>query len=228
MKPQIAISTIPEQFRPSFIRLGTLTDDQFVEIKAALSDAPFSVRVRSLSDALSAQVHSIAPTELHDILAAAASLLSVLERYEISPEELSKTIRGLLMGYDPATSPEMGDAFADRLLILLRSSQLYLAAKAGGLLTDNNSSYLSARIISDMRPLFGLSADKEPEAALIVHSLHVHALSGSGDEEDIYVALDSRDLQDLISVLERAVKKEKLLASFMEHSKITALDLQDE
>jgi hypothetical protein len=228
MKPTIAISNIPEQFRPFFIKLSELKNEQFEEIKGALANAPFSAQIRPLSDAVSPQVPSISSPEIYGILSAVASLFSVLERFEISTETLSDSIKGLVLASEPTLTPEQGQTFSSRLGALLKSDRLCLAAKAIGLSVENNSSYLSARIVTDMRPLFDLSAESEPQAALIVHSLHLHALSGGGDEQDIFITLDSDDIQDLISLLRRAEQKEKFLTSLMERAQITALDLSTE
>lgn len=55
--------------------------------------------------------------------------------------------------------------------VLASDSALSASAKAVGLLNDNPRNYLFGRVLTDMRPVFGVSVEEEPIAMAIVHTL---------------------------------------------------------
>ena len=83
--------------------------------------------------------------------------------------------------------------------------------KAASALTAHESPFESARVFTDVRPIFGeqdpVSENARPRAAVLVHMLQLR-LAGEEARREIYVALDNRDLQTLIDALNRANGKE--------------------
>lgn len=107
-------------------------------------------------------------------------------------------------------APEEERKLHERLVSLLSTGQLDIAAKALGVLNDNQRSYVIARILSDLRPVFHDNVAQGPAAFVVVHSLKVEFVE-SRRQQEFFVTLDGRDLQALMRTLQRALEKDREL-----------------
>jgi hypothetical protein len=113
--------------------------------------------------------------------------------------------------------PKGGDwsSFKERLIRLLDTDQsLAVTAKAADVMTQQAHSYCSARVITDLRPVFKTDPGEVPEAALVIHTLKITFHEGDKVNQ-FFVALDSKDVRDLRDLLDRAEQKERALAAVM-------------
>jgi hypothetical protein len=110
-----------------------------------------------------------------------------------------------------------------RLLAL--DKPLGVSAKALGVMTDHANIFRNARIISDLRPVFGSDPVRTPVAATIVHTLKIQ-FNEKGGGRAFFVALDTNDLKRLRSVVERALIKDRALRRFITTSELSFLDAQ--
>jgi hypothetical protein len=116
---------------------------------------------------------------------------------------LSVRLRGLL---------ETGDG------IVVTSKALELMTEYDRIFCQNG-----ARVVSDIRPVF--STDLHPKAAVIVHQLRIaYHEGGQTEPRQFFVALDSSDLRQLKSVLERAEEKEQQLRATVEAAQMVCPD----
>src|SRR5690606_37680681 len=84
-----------------------------------------------------------------------------------------------------------------------------VTSKAWVVIREYERTYCSGRVLTDLRPVFGLDSD-QPAAFVVAHNLRISF--HRGDElEEFFVALRSKDLQDLKQVLERASQKDRQL-----------------
>lgn len=103
------------------------------------------------------------------------------------------------------------DSFSEHLHALLQPNDaLGVTAKALSVRSEYENVYCSARILTDLRPVFGRDASKSPEAAAIVHTLRI-TYHAAGDYKEAYFALDALDLSQLRGLIHRAEMKEKTL-----------------
>ena len=115
----------------------------------------------------------------------------------------------------------------NNLLVLLgRNNALLVTAKALNVLTDYDSIYRDARILTDSRPIFGNELEEEPLATMVAHTLKINYMK-NGSLESAYIALDANDLRKLQEVLDRALHKESVLKSISRNNNITFLDVAD-
>jgi hypothetical protein len=149
-----------------------------------------------------------------------------------SPEKVVSDVLAAAKSADPDDDKqdeewlsEEGEAhLRDALVKLLSTKQLDVAAKAVGVLNDNQRSFIVARVLSDIRPVFQDDVVKGPAAAVLVHSLKVEFLE-SGRPKEFFVTLDGQDLRSLLKIVQRALEKDhqlqKLLAKlnipYLEH-----------
>jgi hypothetical protein len=109
------------------------------------------------------------------------------------------------------------ELFRTRAKEILRIEPLDLIIKAHSVLQEHSSTFSSARVVSDIRGVFEDEVVEAPRAAVIVHMLNI-SYNNAGRREAIAVALDEKDVEHLISVLERARAKSKVLKSTIEKS----------
>ena len=111
------------------------------------------------------------------------------------------------------------------LFELLNHSETELSAKAIYLLLEQDKVYTSARILTDLRPVFGGAKISSPKAAVILHTLKLE-FSENGNESSFHIALDTLDIKNLIEVLTRAKAKELELKTHIEKSGLKYIEIK--
>lgn len=116
---------------------------------------------------------------------------------------------------------------ADRLLSIFSRPGFVLIALASSLRAEDEFSYCTSRIVSDLRPVFTPSDDTEPIAALIQHSLkfEVHI---DGRIQSVLIAVDARGLDELANNIKRAARKAEFLRRIAHESDLPVIDLHEE
>ena len=108
------------------------------------------------------------------------------------------------------------ESFTEKLATLLRSEIFVGAAKVADLQTESERIFCHARILTDLRPVFGTEVEKGPRAVMVTHNLKIaFHLSGRKGDHDFYVMLDSSDLAELKRVISRAEAKAKTLRAII-------------
>lgn len=92
-------------------------------------------------------------------------------------------------------------------------------SKALQILMGNERNFVGARIFTDIRPVFRENPSDPPAGAVIVHMIGLNYMEGSVRKE-IFLALDSSDLQTLKNVIERASLKEACLLTLLSKSEL--------
>jgi hypothetical protein len=150
-------------------------------------------------------------TDVKKIAEALISMYMAKAGYETPLDEFIDGIADSLetvSNPDLRLAPEEKDAFKEKLGILLNAEVFGIIAKADDLLTENERIFCRARILTDLRPVFGTDVDKGPVAMLITHSLKIsfHESGRKGDHF-FYVSLDDADLSALKDIISRAEAK---------------------
>ena len=113
--------------------------------------------------------------------------------------------------------------FIQRLASLLVLDSLNTTAlKAKELQLESERTFCEARIITDIRPVFGDNIDEAP-TIMIVHTLKIgfHV----PEHKDMYVALDAADIIGLKKTLGRAEEKANKLKTILDAAGIRSIDL---
>jgi len=131
--------------------------------------------------------------------------------------ELSPAIRKKLdKAGDDAKVTEV-QKFIDNLSeLFVAKSAIRISAKARDLFTENQANFRSARIISDIRPVYDEEEGRLPlpENAFINHNLKI-AYSEEAENKQAYYSLDSNDLIKLKIQIDKALKKEEQLSELL-------------
>jgi hypothetical protein len=154
-------------------------------------------------------------TKLLDVLVA---LYEIKSQRDISVEVFVDEVCNAMENLDkPELRLEHSDRpdFAGKLLTLLNAEVFALVAKAHDLATEDERTFCHARILTDLRPVFGPAVEDGPKAMIVMHTLKLafHQQGSNDDHGEFYVALDAEDLQTLRTLIDRAEAKAKSLAS---------------
>jgi hypothetical protein len=121
-------------------------------------------------------------------------------------------------------------SIAKRLRDALATKAIEISSKALSVLVANERLMCHARVMSDIRPVFGQD-ELNPSACLILHHLKI-AFHEHGDYEhtsDMYVTLEHSDLMKMRDVIDRALQKHEKLVELAKKSDTPVLSFnQDE
>jgi hypothetical protein len=121
---------------------------------------------------------------------------------------------GLKRGGDESAVIDLGGWF-DKVKVafqkLLESEAVIVPAKARSLGADFEKVYSSAKVVTDIRPIFTEDRSKVL-GAVVLHNLCLHYFDANSDVNDLQVrlALDSDDIEKLIEELREGLKKARV------------------
>ena len=202
------MSFIPRDERPSLALLAGLKDEQASELAGALSAAPDELGGDELIQHVIDGTPSVDAADVRRILTAVRQVASAREVLEVQPDVfLNDIAEG--MGEIEEDRLRLDETerhrLRERLTALTESSAMEIHAKARSLQQDQENSYCRARIITDLRPIFGSDVRQSPKAVLVAHTLRITYHHGSrGTLRDLFLTLRTEDLEHLGELLERA------------------------
>ncbi len=216
---------IPERYQAGVSKIRKLDDRTVRDIRKALDSVVTSQEASDISPmqrpdsvAISA-VTSVSQTNLEDFKQIAESLNALYGvraardvPVEIFVEEVSDALERL-------DSPDLKlphserSSFQEKLSILLNAEVFGIISKAYDLRTDDERVFCHARILTDLRPIFGQVIEDGPRGMVVVHLLKLGFHRGNERHQEFYVSLDGDDLKTLRGVIDRAEAKAKTLKS---------------
>ena len=119
--------------------------------------------------------------------------------------------------------PEQVDIFQQRLASLLRNEPLRVRSKAKSLLFESPNIFQSARVMTDLRPVFGGGKDLSISGTIIKHDLKIEFFDRESYKQ-FFVTMDDADIRRLKLTLDRAERKAELLRSLLERFEISDLN----
>jgi hypothetical protein len=221
---------IPEAAVVGLRKLASLSDEQFQELYAAFQSIPIQIRHHSIFDDRGIKPTTIPTADFTSIKAAVYPLFLggstvpvPLSEYVSDVAEAVKEKPAKEEDVEPF-SDNLVTVLKDRLNKLLDISSTRIVAKAYDVLTEHGYTYNSGRVLTDVRPVFSEDAEVLPKSAVIVHMLNIDHLEGS-DRKTFVVALDTKDIEELIDVLERAKKKTTSLKTIITSAGMAYVDV---
>lgn len=214
---------IPDRYLSGLETIISLTDEKVGELLSALQDAPPKILPPILSQSIAPKVQSIPINDLTSIIDTLLSLYYTKLHHDSSPEEMAEDI---FMAADESYIGELEsftsgrEQLKTRLTKLLSVPSLDILSKALVVLRSNEKVFHDARIITDIRPVFGLDPEQLPAAAVILHMLNI-TYHHEGDIKELYIACDTDDLESLREVINRADLKAESLKSLLATANIT-------
>jgi hypothetical protein len=222
--------TIPEARREGFVAISSLTMDVINELTQCLEQIPASLFDPDsvVEKVITAKLKLIDEEKVALVVETALTLFSPLI-------ESGKPIQEFLDDLIEATNEAVAAGelninedgkinLRDNLFALLTVPSIGLSAKATSVLFENERSVLSSKLISEVRPIFGIEEDSIG-GAVIVHTLRLEYFAkGDGCQNNFYIQLDDSDLDDLIFKLERAKNKSLKIKEMLRLSSTPLID----
>jgi hypothetical protein len=170
-------------------------------------------------------ITNLSPVDAQLVLDAVNSLFRVRAYGDVSVDEFVSDVCEALREEGELKANDES-RFRDRLVRLLSVEALDVGAKAAILRVEYGNVFCDARILTDVRPVYGKSVSAAPEAMIIMHTLKIayHRGSAGGHLSEFYVALSPDEISDLRAALDRAEEKEKSLRSVIGVSKIRLIE----
>jgi hypothetical protein len=215
---------IPKEETKSIAKLKALSNaslERFVTVLNAA--APISD-----PDEMAASVAKQLPSMPIDALAAMLqSLYKLYQIREISGVEPSRFLRDFIdaarTNEQLKINPKELVRFESIMKRLMDIEPLKIVAKAFRLQRDGERLFCTAKVLSDIRPVFSEDPTSAPRGAVLTHTLNLGYHEGRGHRE-FHVILDSRDLEELSDVIARAQAKDKTLRETLKGFHLPALD----
>jgi hypothetical protein len=206
--------TIPDPIIQGLETTARLSDESFRELVSALEGVPLKIRSNRIFDDSNFELKTVSEVDKRLIRDALMPLYLARLNTNVPVSTFTDDVLQALERKTDGTSAESISKLGERLRELLSIEKLNLITKAHDVLTEHSQTYGKARIISDIRPVFGEDIQEGAAAAVIVHMLNI-VYYQAGKRNDFVVALDSKDVEQLMETLKRAEEKAKLLESFI-------------
>jgi hypothetical protein len=214
--PSIAI---PEFYQPALAKIASMSEGEVEQLRSALEKA----RPTPNPEVLVANVRlglKVDFPDLHDIIQALASMRTAISNGRTSVEAFAQDVARSFP--DSKQSKKAQEGLRKRLIALLTTEPLALSAKAGNVQHHYERLFASARIVTDLRPVF-FEDRTEVAGTMIVHNLSITYLN-RGHYQDEFFALDGPDLKLLRKILDRAELKAEALKKLAEETGTTYLE----
>jgi hypothetical protein len=199
---------IPERHSGTIGSLLSLSEEDFERLLAALGTEPPVLEADEVTERVSTELPELADAD------ALVELLFVLhlirQSRDLSVEEFGPVLREAGGMPDDESARER---LAERILQALAVPTLKLTAKAVDLVVSNERTLRSARIVTELRPVFEDDPAVEPRAGVLVHRLELSYMGPDGEWGAFHVAMDDEDVTHLLRTAARAQAKAETMTA---------------
>jgi hypothetical protein len=209
---------LPDSLAAGLREIAELSDSVFEEFLSLLRSIRTEIKQYRVFDDADITLPALADGGKSIKGAAFALLLSRGRRHDPVDEFVADLIDTVssTAGFE-STSLEI---LKRRATAILNIESLDLVARAHDVLLEHSNIFSSARIVSDLRPVFGETVTEPPLAVVLVHMLSI-AFRSAGRRENFVVALNDKDIHALLQVLERAKTKSATLQESVKRADMT-------
>ena len=219
--------TIPESAYEPIRNLVALDQQDFEAFISGLSSASPSISTFALSRHISARCPKVPLSLIASIVSQIMAMEYLKQESEMDAHEFAVAIAASALA---AASEEFEFNESDAGILESRLTKIFesdrileLNTKAVAILTDHDNLFLSAKILTDARPVFN-NEGSELEAMAVVHMLRIH-FEHNNSHEDFFAALDVADLRGLKQIIERAEKKAEVLKRTFKTANVPYIDI---
>jgi hypothetical protein len=209
---------IPKEQVEALEEIINFAPAQFDTLLAALAAVPLSVDLVSFEDAVIPKIRSLSKNS-QGLLRALVALNVTRAHSEPPISEFVNDTLDALREEGKLVKQEAISKATERITKLLSVDALTIATKGIHLLLDRERIFNHARILTDVRPIFGPQVTEAPAATLITHTLKISYYHDDG-MTDFYLALDDDDISELEEVLRRARTKAETLTKTLASANI--------
>ena len=198
------IIRIPDRDKESLTRLFGLSSSDAGLLAAELRKGRPTVSVREFAAQIN--VPGVPSETVEGVVGVLVSLLATAEIRQRSAEELAAEVVKAARAQSILTNEESEDRLRS---LLTADSALSVTAKAIAISSEHERVFTSARILTDLRPIFA-GTPPQPKAAVVTHTLRIESHKEEGHTSEFF-GLDVGDLRTLRDTIDRAISKEDSL-----------------
>lgn len=219
--------SIPDKDIATLQKLASLSKNEKLKLLNAIKETEPTLQLERLNTKI-AKKTNLDKQELLPIIKMFGSMYRGRISSDVSAEMFAADLNNTLQTIDEPPFKGMDDDLRNDLTgyiseILTLDNSLGITAKALGVMTEHEHVYCRARVLTDMRPIFGEDISK-PDAFVTTHTLRI-GFHDNKEHKDIFIAMDRNDVKELIDMLKRAEQKEEALDSFLNNSKLVHIDV---
>lgn len=217
---------LPEEYEAGIAEIISASDDFIQQLEAALDGAPMIFRYQDLAANVAESISTLFDNDVDEIIEVLVSLYIVRSSADVSISEFADDVTEAVEESDIGDlldSEDTREKFKQRLTKLLDVNSLAFTSKARSIQRENEHTFCSTGIMTDIRPVFGTSSNQPPMAAVLVHQLRITYHQG-GALKSFFVALDSEDLEKLKGLIEKASDEGVHLKSILDVAKVPYSD----
>lgn len=211
------VLTLSESVQRGVSTIWSLQDLAADELGKALQTAHLVSVDGDLADQVALEVDTIARSAIDEIIETLSRLSGIASDASVPLEDFCVDVYAAMRSSEDHTldlSESEEARFRARLKSLLSAESISLSGRARLVFTEHEHYLCYARIMTDVRPIFGESVEKQPIGATIVHTLKL-AYHEAKEIREFFVALDGDSLDRLSDLIERAQRKATSLKSTM-------------
>lgn len=214
---------IPKEDAGSITTIQALSHASMEKFVSALTAAPLTSNPREMVAHIAKRVPSIPKDRLTRVLDTIYTLYHIRELAGVEHSQFLDDLMEAIQ-QNPALQLSQKETPKLRSLLerLLNINSLNMVAKAGRLQRDGERLYCTAKILSDIRPVFGPDPAGRPVGAVLTHTLKVGYHEGK-EHREFHVVLDSSDLDHLGDTVQRAQAKDKSLRGLLKSADLPDL-----
>lgn len=219
--------TIPKEYARGLAALTGLSDEEFSAFTNALADVPATIhRRKEVTAFIQAKLGEGHPRNIDALMRALLSLYQARAFAETPP--IDEFVEDLASAAKDSGLPELEldegahRRFVKNMRALLSVDTLVFLAKANALQRDHEKIFHSAKILTDLRPVFHV-VDQQPKDMILEYTLKLVFHDGSRRHREIYMALDARDIVALRDAIDRAEQKAASLKTLCESNDIAVI-----
>lgn len=203
---------VPEQHREFLARLARLHESQFIALRTAFekSSATF-VPPHDLA-IIAKKAEGWDTEDSETLVSVLFAMLAAMLSHSVTPDEFA---HNLSLSEDLPIQNDERDRLRRRLVHLLTAPLVEASGKASIIATDNERNFHTARVITEVRPIFRHDPTLPPLGGVVLHQLHLDAWTGE-DSQTYVVTLDPSDLELLKQVIDRALAKGESLETWLQ------------
>ena len=219
---------IPERYQSGMAKLISLPDSALEELVLILNEIPRSLNLNSIKEYIVSKVSTMLESEVDELIGALDSLYYIKSQSDISVQDFSEQVLQAMNETGNKAlqvEPSVREPFKERLIRLMSGKLLRIAIKSRDVLYEQERTFGSAIMLSDIRLIFEEAGENNPDTAIIVHTLKIHYFQNDQHNE-FFVSLDVGDVDSLIETLIRAKEKTETLKSILAAADVPYIDAE--
>jgi len=210
--------TVPTSQKTPLTELATLDNSGFLDLLSLLQQTPPATSVFELWTRLVTPGRTTSREA--GIVIAVMNVRGLAESQRASVEEVSSAVADDVRE-KKWIDVELAQRLRERLVALLPLDVIVLTTKAADLVNASEHAFDSARILTDVRPLFvGEGVGIRSPAAIVMHTLKIVIR----DNDDLFTSMTSKELRELQFALARAIRKEEHLREQLRSTGLSFVD----